>query len=183
MATEWLAIVGTVTGAAIALVGALLADVRRERSQRSRDRELDRWQTYAEFAEALDAAHGSLREVARSETAARDLDLYGRASHAVHDAGVYRIRERLLMSGTIELVKAGETAFQGLVGIRGVVRNGAGLATPEYHDAYHTFAEAIWTFRDKVRKELGEETLAPAALGRTSWSEREDCPLCSQAGS
>lgn len=180
MATAWLPIVGTVTGAVIALAGTLAAETRRDRSQRSRDRQLDRWQTYVDFAVALDAAHAAIREVARGGQSGSDR--YVAAVQAVHDSGVYRIRERLLMSASAELVKAGETAFLKLIAIRNTVRAGATLATPDYHDTYHPFAEALWTFRIAVRREVGEPVITPSALGRSSWSEREQCPLCGQPG-
>ncbi len=96
-------------------------------------------------------------------------------------SGVYRVRERLLMSATIGGVMAGESAFLRLVEVRNTVRAGAALSTPEYHSAYHPFAEALWIFRTAVRTELGEEIFTPAGLGRPSWSEREYCPQCGQA--
>ncbi len=58
-------------------------------------------------------------------------------------SGVYRVRERLLMSATIGGVMAGESAFLRLVEVRNTVRAGAALSTPEYHSAYHPFAEAL----------------------------------------
>ncbi|MBM2618751.1 hypothetical protein JIG36_24645 [Actinoplanes sp. LDG1-06] len=176
MASDWVPIVSAACGAVIALTGSLLTGVRADRSQRSRDRESERLSTYAEFAVALDAAHAALREVARSDPA--DEDRYTRAVAAVHDSKTYSIRERLLMSGSPELVRSGEEAFLRLVAIRNAVRTGARLSTSEFHDVYHPFAEALWTFRIAVRRELGQESFAPDDLGRVSWSEQETCPRC-----
>jgi hypothetical protein len=176
---DWLPVVATVIGAVTALGATLVADIRRDRSQRTRDRALDRWQTYVDFAMALDAAHAALREVARTASAP---DRRAAAGQAIHESGVYRVRERVLMSASGDLVRAGEAVFLRLIEIRDAVRKGAMVSTPAFHDVYHPFAEALWTFRAAVRTELGEKEITPAALGRPSWSEREDCDLCGRSG-
>jgi hypothetical protein len=179
MPSDWVPIVSTASGAVIALAGTLLAGRRADRGQRSRDREAERLSVYAEFAVALDAGHAALREVARTDTTGPER--YAAAGTALHESHLYGIRERLLMSATTELVQAGEEAFLRLVAIRDAVRAGAQLSTQEFHDAYHAYAEALWTFRVAVRRELGQDVLAPGDLGRTSWSERDACPYCSAA--
>lgn len=176
MASDWVPIVSTAGGAIIALAGTLVAGVRTDRSQRSRDREAERLATYAEFAVALDGAHGALREVARDETAG--LDRYTKASAAVHDSKIYSIRERLLMSGSSDLVQAGEQAFLRLVATRNAVRDGVRQSTREFHDLYHPYADALWTFRIAVRREMGQVPFVPDDVGKVSWSERETYPRC-----
>jgi hypothetical protein len=141
-------------------------------------RESDRLKTYVDFALALDTAHAALREVAR--TSPDDADRHTAASSAVHESGLYGVRERLLMSASPALVTAGEAAFGWLIGIRNAVRSGVILSTPEFHDVYHPFAEALWTFRVTARVELGQNLLNPGDLDRKSWSEREGCALCGQ---
>jgi hypothetical protein len=176
---SWLAIVGAAVGAVIALAGTLVNTVHTDRTQRSRDREAERLGTYADFALALHDAHAGLRDAALNET--RDADRRGATGRAIHDSTIYGVRERLLMSGSVAMVKAGETAFHRLIKIRDVVRSGATLSGPVYHDAYHAFAEALWTFRIAVRRERGQRAIESADLGRVSWSEREECPECGRA--
>jgi hypothetical protein len=171
----WLPVAGTGVGAVIALAGTLVASVRTDRSQRRRDRETDRLRSYVDFALALDAAHSTLRDVARTT---RGPDRFAAAVHGVGESGLYGVRERLLMSGSTHLVATAEVAFARLIGIRNVVRAGAALSSPEYHDAYHAFSEALWGFRIAARRELGQSLLTPAEMDRTSWSEREQCPVC-----
>ncbi|MEH0841063.1 hypothetical protein V6U81_01540 [Micromonospora sp. CPCC 205711] len=52
------------------------------------------------------------------------------------ESGAYLARKRLLMSGTPELVAAGEVAFHELVRMRRLVRYGADLRSDEGHEAY-----------------------------------------------
>ncbi|RAO30075.1 hypothetical protein ONO86_05627 [Micromonospora noduli] len=177
---NWIPFASTALGAVIALAGALLAGVRNDRGQRHRDRESDRLRTYVDFALALDEAHAALREVARTP---QDEPVRGvAASAAVHAAGLYGVRERLLMSASPALVTAGESAFDRLIGIRNAVRSGVVLSTRDYHDVYHPFADALWTFRVAARVEVGQNLLNPDDLNRESWSERERCALCGQVG-
>ncbi|MEV6521301.1 hypothetical protein AB0M43_05055 [Longispora sp. NPDC051575] len=167
------------TGAFVALSGTLLADIRRSRAQRNRDLGLDRWKTYISFALALDSAHGQLREVARGGTQAAERRVA--AGRAVGQSRLYKVREQLLMSGTADVVKAGEAAFADLIGIRNAVRTGATTRSAEYHDAYHAFAETLWTFRMAVRRSAGQRPMTPDVLDRRTWSERESCRYCQGA--
>lgn len=174
--TGWTPAAGAAVGAVIALAGTLVSSVRADRTQRSRDRESERLANYVDFALALDDAHASLRDVARSEGDAGGQ--FASAVQAVWGSRIYGVRERLLMSGTVEMVKAGESVFARLVEIRDAVRSGAALSSPAYHDAYHGFAEALWTFRVAARQELRQRPLVPGDLGRASWSERAECAEC-----
>jgi len=178
--TSWMPIAGAAVGAVIALAGTLVAGIRADRAQRSREREAERLATYVEYAQTLEAAHAALRSVARGRT--DDPDRSFAAGQAVQDSGIYRVRERLLMSGSTELVRACETAFGCLIGVRDAVRAGAGLSSRSYHDAYHAYAEALWALRGAVRTVLRQRPITPADLKRASWSEREECPVCRGAG-
>ena len=66
-ANNWIPFAGTALGAIIALGGTVLAGVRTDRSQRSRDRESDRLKTYVDFALALDTAHAALGDRGAAE--------------------------------------------------------------------------------------------------------------------
>lgn len=174
---DLLPLIATVTGAVIALSGALLAEVRRDRRQRDRDYEQVRRETYVDFALALNAAHGGLREV--GESSVRAEARWAAVNRAVDEAGLYGARERLLMTATAPLVKAGETAFLRLMAVRTAIRDGAMTRSQEYHDAYHPFAEALWRFRLAVRSDFRQPAFAPESVDRTSWSERDNCAFCS----
>ncbi|MCG5457276.1 hypothetical protein PSH03_002383 [Micromonospora sp. PSH03] len=173
---EWIPFVGAICGAAIALASAVSVEVQHNRAERRRGREGERIGYYLDFAVALDTAHSALREIAQSgEDPSHGLRS---ASRVVHEANVFTARERLLVAGTKEIVKAGEMAYQGLIGVRNAIRSGVTLSSGEYHRAYHEFAEAIWQFRMVVRTEFDQARLEPADLKRRSWSEREDCRGC-----
>lgn len=176
---QWVPILSAVIGAAIALSGSVLAEARRDRAQRDRDREQDLWQTCLDFALCVDQAHSALREVTRFRAAGPET--YDLANTAVHGAGVYAVRERLLMSAATDLAAAGEDAFLRLVDIRNVIREGAGLQSAEYHRTYHAFADSLWRYRSAARSAFGHRPLTPAALNRPSWSELEACQQCTRA--
>ncbi|MEH0934786.1 hypothetical protein [Micromonospora psammae] len=171
---DWMPLLSTGAGALIALSGTFLVDLRRERDTRSRDRDLERWRTCVDFALALATAHGMLRSSAAEDREA--------SARAMTESGVYQARERLLMSGTPELVTAGEDVFHRLVRMRRLVRDGGDLRSAEGHEAYHEFAEALWHFRMAVRRQFGHRAMDPATLDRVDWSERHECPYCA-AGS
>ena len=173
---DWAPLVSTAVGAFIALSGTLLADVRRDKQQRNRDRHLDRRQSYLDFTLALDSAHGRLRETARSDDPAADLDTM--TAEAVGGAGLYAAREEFLMMASPSVTRAGEAAFARLINMRSVLRSRVGLKSTEYHGAYHDFAEALWEMRMAIREDLGSKPLTPQDLDRKSWSEREDCVFC-----
>ncbi|TDB71563.1 hypothetical protein [Micromonospora sp. KC723] len=173
-AVDWMPLLSTGAGALIALSGSFLVDLRRERDTRARDRDLDRWRTCVDFALALDAAHTALRSVPAGDRQA--------ASVAMTEAGAYQARERLLMSGTPDLVVAGEVVFHRLVAMRKLIGAGSDVRSPAGHESYHEFAEALWTFRMAVRQRFGHRALQPGTLKRRDWSERHECAYCATPG-
>ncbi|MFE0589801.1 hypothetical protein [Micromonospora echinospora] len=178
---EWIPVVGVVCGAVIALASALMVEAQHNRAQRRQHREAERVRYCLEFALALDSAHSALREVAQDHDGSRDR--IRPANRAVHRAGVFATRERLLVAGTVELVKAGELAYDRLIAVRNAVRAGATLQSREYHLAYHAFTEAVWQLRMAARADLDQAVLEPADLDRRSWSEREGCRWCLEPAS
>ncbi|MFI6823263.1 hypothetical protein ACIBJE_20235 [Micromonospora sp. NPDC050187] len=178
---EWIPVVGVVCGAVIALASALTVEAQHNRAQRRQHREAERVRYCLEFALALDSAHSGLREVAQDHDDPRDR--LRPANRAVHRAGVFAARERLLVAGTVDLVKTGELAYDRLIAVRNAVRSGATLQSREYHQAYHAFAEAIWQLRMAARADLDQAVLEPADLDRRSWSEREGCHRCLEPAS
>ena len=170
----WEALPSAAIGAAIALSGTLLADVRRDRRVRVRDRDLDRRRYCVEYIVAMSRAHGALRAIATA--GGFPAELRARAAEAMDP--LFVAREQLLISGTGPLVVAGEEAFHRLVGIRDAVRVGEPLDSAAYHDAYHAFADAVWRFRMAIRADLREPDLTPEDLGRPDWTDRESCSVC-----
>ena len=169
-------LIATGAGAVIALAGTLLADVGRDRRLRGRDIDLVQRETNVDFALALTAAHAGLREV--GDSSARDAERRAAINRAVDEAGLYGARERLLMTATAPVVKAGETVFLRLIDIRDAIRDGAMTQSQEYHDAYHPFAEALWQFRMATRRDFHQPAFTPEKVDRVSWSERESCSFC-----
>lgn len=176
--TSWIPVASTGVGAVIALAGTVVNGVRTDRTQRSRDRESERLGTYVEFAVAVHDAHSALREVARSAVNLEEKAVA--AGQALQTTKVYGIRERLLMSATTKMLNASEGLFFALVALRDAIRAGAELSGAAYHDAYHAYADATWKFRMAARQELSQRPIAPRDVGRISWSEREECPVCGQ---
>ncbi|GIM97373.1 hypothetical protein [Paractinoplanes toevensis] len=170
----WEALPSAAIGAVIALSGTLLADVRRDRQQRGRDLGTERRKYCVAFTVTLTEALGALRSVAARRLAATELrTAVGEAMNATYVA-----REQLLLSGSGPIVVAGEVAFHRLVDVRDAVRAGAELDSVEYHDAYHSFADALWRFRMAVREDLHEPSLAPEDLHRPDWTDRDRCAVC-----
>ncbi|WP_433305711.1 hypothetical protein ACQP2F_18820 [Actinoplanes sp. CA-030573] len=170
----WEALPAAAIGAVIALTGTLMGDVRRDRQQRGRERYSDRRKYCVEFTVALTRALGGLRTVTTRGLAGEEL----RAAAAEAMEPTYVAREQLLLSGTGEIVVAGEEVFHRLVDVRDAVRSGASLDSVAYHDAYHAFSDALWKFRLAVRADLEEPTLSPADLERPDWSDRDRCTVC-----
>src|SRR5262245_28971941 len=132
---DWIPLVSTGFGAAIALGGTLMADLVRRRDERGREALDLRRQSYLDFILALGAALEGLRQVSRADLtgdARRDA-----GTEAMTEAGVYPARERFLMAAPAAIVRSGEDAFQALVVLRDRVRAGVVRDSIAYHDAYH----------------------------------------------
>lgn len=171
---SWASLLSAVVGAVIALGSSLLVDVRRDRSQQSREDQQEQRRQAVAFTVALVSALGALRLAA-----APDLDPAVRrtaAGEAV--APVYAVREQLLVTGTSAQIAAGENAFQALIRVRDIVRAGSALESAAYHDAYHPFAEALWRLRLTVRADMGEPVLTPQELSLPDWTDRDQCDTC-----
>jgi hypothetical protein len=168
-------LLSTIGGAAIALVGTMLADFLRGRGDRQRDNRSERRQGYLDFLLALNAGHERLRDVART---GGNGDLRTATARAVTEAKVYEGREKLLMSADRAVATAGERAFQGLLRVRDAIRDGAELKSAPYHAAYHAFAEKLWRLREVIRTDLGVPELSAADLDRPGWDGAVTCETC-----
>jgi hypothetical protein len=157
------------------------APVRRSRRALGR---ADEWDVCVNFLLVLDAAQNALRDVARAKS--HFPSRYLAANRAVDDAGVYAERERVLVTGAPDVVKAADDVFLRLADLRNAVRAGATLESADYHRTYHPFAAAMWCYRMAIRAEFGREPLVPTELGRDNWLDHErcvECPLTPDAAS
>src|SRR4051794_2083294 len=179
-AMDWIPLLSTVGGAAIALIGTVMADILRTRGYRDRDNRAERRQSYVDFVLALNAAHANLREVAAASASSAD-DRREAVRRAVADARVYEAREQLLMSANKEVVTVAERAFQGLLVVRDAVRAGATLRTVAYHGPYHQYAGALWKLRRTIRHDLGASYLSPKDLDKDGWDGQSTCEVCQTA--
>jgi hypothetical protein len=174
---QWLPLVSTGFGAAIALAGTMFADHVRRRDEHGRDSTANRRQTYLDLVLAMGAALQSLRDVAET-------DLRGPARFAAGTSAVspvYPARERFLMTAPPAVVRASETAFDHLIVVRDAVRSGIALRSPAWHDVYHPYSEKVWLLRLAMRRDVGTDRLRPADLGRGGWDDRSHCDACTAA--
>jgi hypothetical protein len=122
----------------------------------------------------MDAAHGALRVVADSD----EPDRRRAAGQAMSESRIYETREKLLMTGSPAVVRAGEQTFRRLADMRKAIRDGARTTQIEYHEPYHVFAESLWALRNAMRVNLGGTELTPADLDKQSWDGKAECAVC-----
>ena len=175
---EWMSLVSGVLGAAVALGGTVLAHTLRRRDELGRENRATRRQAYVDFVLALGEAHSRLRMVAdptkdRAQLA-RDV------AEAMAECRAYERRETFLVMATPSVVAHGEVAFRQMVRLRDVIRDGAGLNSLAYHEAYHRLSTATWQLRQAVRADLGAPPLTLADVGKPSWDSQEDCTFCQE---
>lgn len=173
---DWLTLMSTAVGGAVALLGSVIAHSLRSRDERSRSVRTDRKHGYVEYLIALDAAHARLRQIADPDDPPDDITV--RARRAFGESGVYEAREKLLLSANPSVVVPAEEALRRLATLRGAVRDGAKLHTMPYHDAYHPYAAALWKLRSSIRMDLGSAALTASDLDKRSWDEQANCDFC-----
>lgn len=176
---NWVSLVSTMFGAAIALGGTVLADHMRRRDEHGRDGTAARKHAYLEFVLALGAGLQNLREVAMTSTTGAER--FDAATGALARADVYPTREKFLMIAPPAVIHEAQLAFDGLIAIRAAVREGAGLRSAAYHNVYHPYAELMWRLRLAARRDLGGGGLRPADLSRDTWDDRAHCATCREA--
>jgi hypothetical protein len=173
---DWLTLLSTAVGGAVALLGSLLAHALRTRDERSRTVRTDRRQGYVEYLIALDAAHALVRQLADPSDPVDDLPQ--RSRRAFGEAGVYEAREKLLLSANPSVVSPAEQALRRLAELRDAVREGTKLYTMPYHEAHHRYAGALWRLRGAIRIDLGQPALSADDLDKQSWDEQATCDFC-----
>ncbi|KPC60297.1 hypothetical protein [Streptomyces chattanoogensis] len=173
---DWGTLVATVSGGFVAISGTVLADHLRRRHESERSVEARRRAVYIEFITAAGACHTRLRQIAQAPGAEADLDASTRA--ALNDAAIYEVRERLFIDATTDVASAGQAMFERLRTLQRAVAAGAPHNSPAFHDAYHPYIAAVWSYRLAARKELEGRPFSPAAFGWEEWDGRDRCALC-----
>ncbi|MFG3699524.1 hypothetical protein ACGF5C_16615 [Micromonospora sp. NPDC047620] len=173
---DWTTLIATLGGAAIAFTGTLLADFLRHRNERDRGQEARSRDLYIQFIVAAGICHTRLREIAQSadQHANREID----SRSALAEARIYEIRERLFIDAAPAVAAAGQIMFERLRAMRKVVANGASLTSPELHESYHPYLEAVWNYRAAVREELKNKSLSLSDFGWPVWNGSTTCSVC-----
>lgn len=173
---DWIPLASTAFGAMIALGGTLLADRLRTRDEHGQRSLTTRRRAYLDFVLALGEGLQGLREVAATSLTGEERAVH--ANREVSRGGLYPARERFLMVAPTPLVTTGQEVFEALIEVRDAVRAGAALASPEFHDAYHPYAERMWRFRLAIRDDVGASRLQPGDLSRRGWDHQAECRVC-----
>jgi hypothetical protein len=174
MRVDWATVASTAVGGAVALIATVLAHRLGDRGTREREHEADRRHTYVDFLIALNSALAELRLIADGNDPHRDRV----ASQAMTASKVYETRERMLMSAGHEVLAPAEKTFQALVAYRNAIIEGARRTTPEYHDAYHPYADSVWELRLALRAFFGNGGLSPSDLNKEDWGSAAECRFC-----
>lgn len=173
---DWYTILATVAGGTAALLGTVLAHSLGSREQRRRESNTARRDSYVAYLVALDAGFGRLREIADPDDPPENVEIQAR--RAAGEAGVYEARERLLLVGSPTVLGPAERVLTKLGAVRQAVSQGAKLRTPEFHDVYHPYAEALWQLRVAIRKDLDSAPLTPTDVEKESWDSQAACEFC-----
>src|SRR5690242_9399061 len=130
-----ISLLAVVLGAGIALAATLAAETLRARSEHRRILAELRYHTYLDFLVACARANDALRAISvdGGATAAGVAD-------AMRESGLYVARERLLATGSPEVVLSGENAFQSILGLRDAVAEGRVLDWPDFRPAGDSIA-------------------------------------------
>jgi hypothetical protein len=143
-------LLATALGATIALTSTLLAEIFRTRRERTTVLDQVRYDSYLGFVVAIQRAQDLLRTVPAD---GRDptVDVVA----VMRESGLYDARERLLITGSADVVLTGETAFRSLLELRDAVTRGEPLNWPDYRPATDNVAKVVWMLRQAARQEFG----------------------------
>jgi hypothetical protein len=148
---QWLALVSTVVGAAIATGSAVLLDHQRWRRERA-DRETQLRRTlYGEYLASLSEARHTCGNVAREP----DMTLPERRTTARDAFGpCIGLRYQMTITAPPRVVDASENAFRRLRDLRDRVMEGASLEDPPYQEGRRRYDDALAELRARMRDDL-----------------------------
>ncbi|WP_367325943.1 hypothetical protein [Streptomyces sp. HUAS ZL42] len=144
-----ISLLAVILGAVIALAASLLAELIRTRRERAAVLTKLRYDAYLGFVLATVRANDALHAISVG-----DQDGNTSVPEAMRDSGLYPARERLLVTGSPEMVLASEAAFRTLLDIRDAVAQGMPLAWPDYRPAADGMAKGVWALRLAARREF-----------------------------
>ena len=142
-------LLATALGAVIALASTLLVEIVRSRRAHAAALDQVRYEAYLGFVLAIQRAQDLL-----STVPADSRDPAAEVVDAMRTSGLYEARERLLVTGSADVVLAGEAAFRSLLQLRDAVAQGIRPFWPNYRPATDTLAEIVWTMRQAARREF-----------------------------
>jgi hypothetical protein len=136
-------------GAVIALAATLIAETIRTRREHALVISRLRYDACLDFVLAFVCANEALRAIG-----ADGRDRAAEVAAAMSDSGLYAARERLLVTGSRQMVFAGEATFRALLELRDAVARGQSVAWPDFQPASDELARAVWSLRQVARREL-----------------------------
>lgn len=163
---EWISLIATALGAAIAFSGGLLSDGMKSRRERTRSRLDAEHRIIVDFVLAVNDALAVLRSVAAQSIEASQLQVAPR--EAVWHSELYAAREQMLISAPPRVAFAAEGVFRSVTAVRDAVSSGAKLDSPPYRRAINEFGQSIWHLRQATREDFG---IAALDLGKMRSAE------------
>ncbi|NUR29057.1 MAG: hypothetical protein HOV83_24980 [Catenulispora sp.] len=161
-----ISVVAVVLGAVIALTGTLCVELIRTRREHGLVLSRLRYDCYLDYMQAFVRANDTLRTVS-VDGSARPSEV----SAAMRASGVYEARERLLVTGSPQMVFAAEAAFRSLLELRDAIASGRSVVWPDFRPAQDGMADAAWALRQAARREFNR---VPLDLGKLAELETPD---------
>ncbi|GGS65229.1 hypothetical protein [Streptomyces violaceus] len=148
---QWLTLISTVVGAAIATGSAMLLDRQRWRRERA-DRESQARRTlYGEYLACLSEARHACGNVARDP----DMEIPTRRTTAREAFGpCIGLRYQMTISAPSRVVDASEDAFRRLRDLRDRVMEGVLATEPVYLEGRRSYDDALALLRARMREDL-----------------------------
>ncbi|MFB6564287.1 hypothetical protein ACFCYH_36280 [Streptomyces sp. NPDC056400] len=150
---QWVTLISTIVGAAIATGSAMLLDRRRWQRERL-DRETQTRRTlYGEYLACLSEARHTSGNVARDP----DMLLPVRRTTARAAFGpCIGLRYQMTITAPTRVVEASESAFRQLRGLRDLVMEGVLVTEPAYLEGRRGYDDALAALRLRMREDLRE---------------------------
>ncbi|GGQ11803.1 hypothetical protein GCM10010266_38780 [Streptomyces griseomycini] len=148
---QWITLISTVVGAAIATGSAMLLDRQRWKRERS-DRETQVRRTlYGDYLAGLSEARHACGNVARDP----DMELSTRRTTAREAFGpCIGLRYQMTISAPGRVVEASEDAFRRLRDLRDLVMEGVLVTDPVYLEGRRSYDDALTVLRARMREDL-----------------------------
>ncbi|MBZ3900504.1 MULTISPECIES: hypothetical protein [Streptomyces] len=157
---QWITLMSTLVGAAIATGSALLLDRQRWKRERLERETHTRRTLYGEYLASLSEARHTCGNVARDP----DMELSVRRATARHAFGpCIGLRYQMTISAPSHVVDASEDTFRRLRDLRDRVMEGALATDPVYVEGRLNYNDALAVLRTRMRGDLhvGEDDIAP----------------------